>query len=127
MELVMRVKWVLGLVLLGCSIGLPARQAVAQAEGGQTHDSEANRVTAEGCLQRYGWQYFLNERDGTQEQLTGYPKLKDLVGHDIEISGVRGVKTVDATPPGGGSSVVMHPVINVKTVKDLGKGCAATN
>jgi hypothetical protein len=82
---------------------------------------------AQGCLQRSGWQYFLNERDGTQEQLAGYSKLKDYVGHEIEVTGVRGVKTVDNTPPGGASSVVTHPILNVKTVKDLGKGCTVTN
>jgi hypothetical protein len=110
-----------------CALFVQAHPAAAQSETTQPGGNEANRVVAQGCLQRYGWQYFLNERDGTQEQLTGYPKLKDFVGHEIEIAGVRGVKTVDTTPPGGASSVVTHPIVNVKTVKDLGKGCAASN
>jgi hypothetical protein len=62
-------------------------------------------------LQRSGWQYFLNERDGAQEQLTGYWKLQELVGHEIEITGGRGVRTVDNTSPGGASSVITRSVV----------------
>jgi len=78
-------------------------------------------------LARSGWQYFLNERHGTQQQLTGYSKLKEFVRHEIEITGVRGVRTEDNTPPGGASSVITRSVVNVKTVKDLGKGCPGAN
>jgi len=78
-------------------------------------------------LQRSGWQYFLNERDGTQEQLTGYWKLQELVVHQIEITGGRGVRTVDNTSPGGASSVITRSAVNVKTVKELGRGCPGAN
>ena len=122
----MRHKKSVALLLLFLGVAL-LEPASSRSQSGRSGSNEANYVSAEGCLQRSGWQYFLNERDGTQEQLTGYPKLKDYVGHDIEITGVRGAKTVDNTPPGGASSVVIHPVINVKTVKDLGKGCAGAN
>jgi len=118
----------LALAITACAIALLVRQPITlRAQSGQPKGEEANYVTAEGCLQRSGWQYFLNERDGTQEQLTSYPKLKDFVGHEISITGVRGVRTVDNTPAGGASSVITHPVINVKTVKDLGKGCVGDN
>jgi hypothetical protein len=123
----MRIPRKLISVFVICVSWAQACPAITQSEPAQPGGNEANRVVAEGCLQRYGWQYFLNERDGTQEQLTGYSKLKDFVGHEIQISGVRGVKTVDSTPPGGASSVVTHPIVNVKTVKDLGKGCAGAN
>jgi hypothetical protein len=115
------------LAFLTCALFVWPCPAASQSEAVQVGSSEANRVVAEGCLQRQGWQYLLNERDGTQEQLTGYSKLKDFVGHEIQITGVRGVRTVDNTPPGGASSVITHPVINVKTVKDLGKGCGAAS
>jgi hypothetical protein len=118
----------LALTMAACAIALLVQQpAKVRAQSGQPKGDEANYVIAEGCLQRSGWQYFLYERDGTQEQLTSYPKLKDFVGHEIEITGARGVRTVDNTPPGGASSVITHPVINVKTVKDLGKGCLGGN
>jgi hypothetical protein len=117
-------KWTVGLALLGCALGFFALLVTSRAGAAQSHDSEADRVTVEGCLSRSGWQYFLDEKDGTREQLTGYQKLKDFVGHEIQISGVRTVKTIDNTPPGGSSSVIMQPVINVKMVKDLGKGCS---
>jgi hypothetical protein len=123
----MPIPWKLISVFVICALCVPACPAASQSEAAQPGGSEANRVEATGCLQRSGWQYFLNERDGTQEQLTGYSKLKDFVGHEILITGVRGVKTVDNTPPGGASSVVTHPVVNVKTVKDLGKGCTGAN
>ena len=124
----MRHNRFLALTITVCAVALLVQQpAKLRAQRGQPSGDEANYVTAEGCLQRSGWQYFLNERGGTQEQLTSYPKLKDFVGHDIQITGVRGVKTVDNTPPGGASSVITHPVINVKTVKDLGKGCVGAN
>ena len=123
----MQMPWKLISALLICIVSTRIGSAASQSEAERPGGNEANRVVAAGCLQRYGWQYFLNERNGTQEQLTGYSKLKDFVGHEIEITGVRGVKTVDNTPPGGASSVIMHPIVNVKTVKDLGKGCSGTN
>src|SRR5215472_15143117 len=123
----MQVPWKLLPAFVICACSIQAGSAAPQSEAAQSGGSEANRIVAEGCLQRYGWQYFLNERDGTQEQLTGYSKLKDFVGHEIEVTGVRGVKTVDNTPPGGASSVVTHPILNVKSVKDLGTSCPGCN
>ncbi|HVP55615.1 MAG TPA: hypothetical protein VMU45_11525 [Candidatus Eisenbacteria bacterium] len=108
-------SWILALFLLFFAVPSPA-----------TSD-ESKQVTLQGCLQRSGWQYFLNERDSTREQLVGYSKLKNFVGHDIEVSGVRTVKSISNTPPGGASSVILQPVVEVKSVKDLGKGCAAAN
>jgi hypothetical protein len=120
----MQMLWKLMSVFLSCALFV---QASSQSDAAQTGSSEANQIVVEGCLQRSGWQYFLDERDGTREQLTSSSKLKDFVGHEIRISGARGVKTISNTPPGGGSSVIMQPVINVKTVKDLGKGCVGAN
>lgn len=122
----MHKAWVLGTALLSCTLGLQARPRAAQPEAGPSSDDESKHVTLEGCLQRSGWQYYLTEKDGTQEQLAGYSKFKDFVGHEIEVTGVRTVKTVDNTPPGAASSVVMKSIVDVKTVKDLGKGCGGT-
>ena len=118
--------WILGAALLICTVGLQARSSAAQPEAVPSSDDESKRVTLEGCLQRSDWQYFLYEKDGAREQLGGYSKLKDFVGHEIEVTGVRTVKTVDNTPPGGASSVTMQPIVNVKAVKDLGKGCTGS-
>ena len=90
----MRMPWRLMSVFVICALSVQARPATSQSEAAAPGGNEANRIVAEGCLQRSGWQYFLNQRDGTQEQLTGYPKLKDFVGHEIEVTGVRGVKTL---------------------------------
>ena len=114
-------KIVLG--LLSCALWMQAQPRAEPPNPGQSNTDESRYVKLEGCLHRSGWQYSIIERDGTQEFLAGYPKLKDYVGHDIEITGVRTVKTVDNTPPGGSSSVIMQPIVNVKSVKDLGTGC----
>jgi hypothetical protein len=119
----MKMPWKILSAFLTLVYSVPAYPAASQADAAQPRGAEANRVVAQGCLQRSGWQYFLNEGDGTQEQLTGYSKLKEFVGHEIEITGVRGVRTVDNTPPGGASSVITRSVVSVKTVKDLGKAC----
>jgi hypothetical protein len=121
----MQMPWKLMPLFLTCALFVQASSL--QSDATQPGSSEANQVVVEGCLQRSGWQYFIDERDGTREQLTSYSKLKDFVGHEIQISGVRDVRTISNTPPGGGSSVIMRPVINVKTVKDLGKGCVGAN
>jgi hypothetical protein len=123
----MQMLWKISSAFLTLVFSVQAYPAPSQADATQPGGAEANRVVAQGCLQRSGWQYFLNERDGTQEQVTGYSKLKEFVGHEIEITGVRGVRTVDNTPPGGASSVITRSVVNVRTVKDLGKGCPGAN
>ena len=118
----MPMPWKILSAFLTLVFSVQAYPAASQADAAQP-GAEANRVVAQGCLQQSGWQYFLNQRDGTQEQITGYSKLKEFVGHEIEITGVRGVRTVDNTPPGGASSVITRSIVHVKTVKDLGKGC----
>jgi|SRR5271169_5714771 len=116
-----RSKIVVG--FLSCALWLQAQPREFQPAAEPSNSDELKYIKLEGCLHRYGWQYSIIEKDGTEEHLAGYPKLKDFVGHEIEITGVRNVKTVDNTPPGGSSSVIMQPIVNVKTVKDLGTGC----
>ena len=122
----MRNTWILKLTLLCCTAGLHARPGAAQPAVGPSSSDESKYVKLEGLLGRSGFDYFLREKDGTQEQLGGYSKLKDFVGHEIEVSGVQTVKTIYTTLPGGASSVAMKPIVNVKTVKDLGKSCRGT-
>ena len=89
----MQMPWKISSAFLTLVFSMQAYPATPQADTVLPGGAEANRVVAQGCLQRSGWQYFLNERDGTQEQVTGYSKLKQFVGHEIEITGVCGVRT----------------------------------
>ena len=89
----MQMPWKILSAFLTLVFSVQAYPAASQTDAAQPGGAEANRVAAQGCLQRSGWQYFLNERDGTQEQLTGYSKLKEFVGHEIEIT--RGARRED--------------------------------
>ena len=77
-----------------------------------------------GCLQSSKGVYTLVEEDGTAHELSGASgKLKREVGHEVEVIGKTGSKTVDNTAPGGASSVIMHEVFEVKSVRQVAAKC----
>ena len=108
----------LTLVLLISTVWLQAQDAGKAS--GKTSDLE----TIEGCLQRAEGQYTLMDDTGTIHHLTGgAAKLKHEVGHEVEITGKPGVRTIDTTPQGGASAAVVLPVFEVKSVKQIADTC----
>jgi hypothetical protein len=64
------------------------------------------------------------DKSGNNVELSGAAnKLGRLVGHNVQVSGTPGTRTSDTTTQGSASSAVEIPVLKVKTVKDMGKGC----
>jgi hypothetical protein len=104
----------LALLLLVCAGGLHANGA-----------SKASSLeTISGCLQSSEGQYSLIDDSQTIHHLVGgAAKLKSYVGRQVEITGKPGVRTSDATPPGGASAAVTQPIFEVKSVKDIAATC----
>jgi hypothetical protein len=109
-------------VLLISTVWLQAQDA-GQTTGKATGKT-SSLETIEGCLQRSEGQYALIDDTGTIHHLTGgAAKLKHEVGHEVEISGKPGSRTIDTTPLGGASSAVVQPVFEVKSVKHIADTC----
>ncbi len=84
-------------------------------------------TTLQGCLSTYLDHYLLTEITGTTHQLEGAAgKLGHQVGHQIEVTGKPGIKSIDTTIAGAGSGVVEQPVFQVKTVKRVADACEIT-
>jgi len=84
----------------------------------------SNLETIEGCLQSSEGQYSLIDDTNTIHRLTGgASKLKQHVGHQVEITGKPGVRTLDTTPLGAGSSAVVQAIFEVKSVKHIADIC----
>lgn len=114
----------LTLVLLTSVIGVQAQSASPSPDAGKTAAKASDLPTIEGCLQESDGQYTLMENDGTTHDLAGSTgKLKHQVGHEVEIAGKPATRTYDTTPPGGASSIIIKPVFEVKSVKQLADKC----
>ena len=114
----MRKTFMLTLVLLVSAVWLQAQDA------GKTSGKTSDLDTIAGCLQRSEGQYNLTDDTGTIHHLTGgAAKLKPHIGHEVEITGKHGSRTIDTTPLGGASSAVVQPVFEVKSVKHIADTC----
>lgn len=84
----------------------------------------ASLTTIDGCLQSADNEFTLTESDGTSHTLAGNGnKLNHQVGHQVEITGKPGIRTVDTTPVGGASSAKEIPVFEVKSLKQIADTC----
>jgi hypothetical protein len=82
--------------------------------------------TIEGCLQHSEGQYTLIDSTNTIHHLVGGAKLlTHHIGHQVEITGKPGVRTIDTTPQGAASSAVVQPILEVKSVKHVADTCKA--
>jgi hypothetical protein len=109
---------VLTLVLLVSAVWLQAQDA------GKTSGKTSELETIEGCLQRSEGQYTLLDNTNTIHHLTGgASKLNPHIGHQVEITGKPGVRTLDTTAQGTASTAVVQPVIEVKSVKHVADTC----
>ena len=110
----MRKTLMLTLVLMVSAVWLQAQDA------GKT----SNLETIEGCLHHSAGQYTLIDDTNTIHHLVGgAAKLSHHIGHQVEITGKPGVRTLDTTPQGGASAAVVQPIIEVKSVKHIADTC----
>jgi len=114
----------LTLVLLISAVWLQAQSANPSSNAGQTSGKTSNLTTLTGCLQISDGHYILTEDNGTPNQLSGAAsKLGHQTGHRIEVTGKPGIKTIDSTSVGAGSSVIEQVVFEVKSVKQVADTC----
>jgi hypothetical protein len=111
-------KILLTLVLLLTATWLLAQDNMGKSSG------TSSTTTIEGCLSNHNGQYWLTQKDGSVYQLSSHANvLKEHVGHEVEITGVPGVKTTDTTVQGAASSAKEQPVFRVKSVKHIADTC----
>jgi hypothetical protein len=106
-------------LLLVSAPWLPGQEkSSSQAKSGPT--------AMEGCLSYASGQYFLIDSGGAKLELSGSTnKLKDHIGHEVQITGKSSTKTVEATSYGAASSADVFPVFEVKSVKPIAGDCAS--
>ena len=99
----MRKTLMITVVLLICAVCLQAQNA---------DKPPARRPTwtaIEGCLQHAEGQYTLIDNTNTLHHLTGGgSKLGHHIGHEVEVTGKPGARTLDTTAQGAASSAVMQ-------------------
>lgn len=92
--------------------------------GGKAGSKTSELTTIEGCLQSSMGEYSVIDDTDTIHHLTGAAnKLSHFVGHEVEITGKPGVRTIDTTSVGGASSAVEQPIFEVKSVKQVAATC----
>ncbi len=115
----MRKTLVLGLMLLSSAVWMHAQYSQSQSPG-----AVPTKDWVQGCLATVRGHYVVTDKDGKTLELSGAAnKLKNLVGHEIKATGTPGTRTSDTTVQGSASSAVEIPVLRVKTVTDISKGC----
>ncbi len=88
--------------------------------------SGAAGTTIQGCLSTASAHYYLTDSSGKRYFLSGYAnKLKDHVGHTVNITGTLGVKTTDTTAQGSESTAKEMPVFKVKSIQHVADTCKA--
>ncbi len=115
-------------LLLGLALAAAASlQAAgrAQTETAATSSGKGS-VSAEiqGCLRRSQGQYILVDKDNTFQRLSNYRGLKQLVGHEVRLTGKPEMRTIDTTPAGGASSSIEQRYFQVKSAVNVSPNCA---
>jgi len=83
--------------------------------------------TITGCLQNFSIRYSVVGQDGTVYNLTGDTgKLRNYIGHEVEVTGKPTVKSLSTTMKEAASTVEEIPALDVKSVKELSKTCTAS-
>ena len=91
-------------------------------DAGKTTDM----TTIQGCLQYTKRHYVLTDSSGKEHQLSGYAnKLKAHVGHEVEVTGKEGTRSVSTTVQGAASSTHEVPVFVVSSLKHVADTCKA--
>lgn len=122
----MRNPVLLIVLFLLSSLLLAAQTANPSPDTNQSANLPWDMTAITGCLQSSMGHYTLTEDDGTKHELTGAAgKLKHQVDHEIEVVGKKATRSVDSTSAGGASTVVEHPVFEVKSVKRVADKCTS--
>ena len=109
----MRKAWMLSVIVPAFAAGLQVQAALGFLPSADKDKPQP--VTVQGCLTVSGMIYNLTDGQGTTQQLTGGSHLNRYVGHEVQITGVPAIKTVDTTQDlGVGASVVEKPVFRVE-------------
>ena len=109
---------ILALALLVSAAWLQAQDTMSK--------SGKSSETIEGCLTTYGSYYRLTDNDGFVYMLTGNAqKLKNHVNHQVQLTGMCGVKTVGTTTQGLASTASERPVFEVQDVTHVANACKA--
>ena len=101
-----------------------AAHASAQSEAAPPTDKNAVSAEIQGCLRRYQGQYILVDKANTFEWLSSYRGLKNLLDHEVRLTGKPAMRTIDTTPWGGASSVKEQWYFQVKSAEDVAPNCA---
>jgi hypothetical protein len=92
-------------------------------DAGKTTDM----TTIQGCLQYTRHNYVLMDNSGKEHELYGHAnKLKAHVGHEVEVTGREGTRSVSSTVQGAASSTHEVPVFKVSSLKHVADTCKAT-
>jgi hypothetical protein len=87
---------------------------------------KGSMTTIQGCLSYAKHHYVLTESNGTTHELSGYAnKLKEHVGHEIEVTGTPGVRTEGTTMEGAASTAKHMPDFKVSSIKHIADTCKA--
>jgi hypothetical protein len=114
--------WMLALVLLALTVGMQAQANSPQSAMGRASDQNMSGTTVQGCLQGSNGSYTLTGKDGTMYQLSGdTSKLAEHVGHEVQIAGTTTKNPTDSSA--GAASGGSQQMLEVKSVKDVSKGC----
>ena len=111
-------------VILAAGVLAVGQSAGSSPPATEPADLPWNMSAVTGCLQSSAGHYMLTDDEGTVHELSGGAgKLKHQVGHQVEVIGKKGTRSVDRTLAGGASSVVELPVFEVKSVKQIADKC----
>lgn len=113
---------VLSLLLLSLNPALTAQSSGASAFAGKSDSATAE---IQGCLQRNQGYYILVDTNNEYQRLSDNKAFKQLIGHEVKLTGTPEIRTIDNTPPGGASSAIEQHVFRVKTVQDVAPNCHA--
>lgn len=114
----MRKVLVVTLVVFVSTMWLAAQDQMSKSSAGPT--------TIQGCLSYTDGHYRLTDSSGTVYQLSNEAnKLTHHVGHEIKVTGMPGVRTVDTTQQGAASTAKEQSVFKVKTVTHVADSCTA--
>ena len=119
----MRKTLMLALVLLISALWLPAQEGHPGADIWLAPEGRSP-TTISGCLWSSGGHYTVTEKDGTVHRLTGSTaRLSRYVGHEVEITGMPTVITLDTTVMHAASTVEELPALEVISAKQLSNTC----
>ena len=111
----------LSLLLSNSAVLVQPSGAAAFADKGGSHDI----AEIQGCLQREQGFYILVDKNNEYQRLSDNKSFKNLLGHEVKLTGTPEIRTIDTTPPGGASSVIEQHYFRVKTVQDVMSNCHA--